>query len=164
MPSFPNIVSFENSKDSNTIRLILSGGFYRAFNHSAWLFSILIQKYSVVRKYVKPLQQYIYYIGFPQSSIEKIVGQRELRKSDFGVDIILNDSEIPSNNDGYDLWILEQSVTHASAANFHSLPLTRQEAQNEIVNRLMSFPMEQKTMVECVVFLSELRRLLEETK
>ena len=66
MATYVDIVKFESEAPADTIRLVRSGEFYRAYNHSAWLFQTCITKYKVMRKYVKALKSDIYYIGFPE--------------------------------------------------------------------------------------------------
>lgn len=48
----------------------------------------------------------------------------------------------------------------SSKGDFHSLPLSGAEAEREVINRLREFPIESKSMVDCTVFLAELRRML----
>ena len=66
MATYVDIVKFESEAPADTIRLVRSGEFYRAYNHSAWLFQTCITKHKVMRKYVKALKSDIYYIGFPE--------------------------------------------------------------------------------------------------
>ena len=49
MPTYIDVIKFEDEAPANTIRLVKSGEFYRAYNHSAWLFQLkkLIPKISV---------------------------------------------------------------------------------------------------------------------
>lgn len=56
MPSYVDIVRFEEETPINTIRLIKSGEFYRAYNHSAWLFQSCIAEHRVMRKFIKTLK------------------------------------------------------------------------------------------------------------
>ena len=38
MPSYEQVVKFENEKPQGVLRLVEANGFYRAYNHSAFLF------------------------------------------------------------------------------------------------------------------------------
>ena len=62
MPTYIDVIKFEEEAPANTIRLVKSGEFYRAYNHSAWLFQCCITEHKVMRKYIKSLKTYIYYI------------------------------------------------------------------------------------------------------
>lgn len=44
MATYVEVVRFEEDAPPNTVRLIKSGEFYRAYNHSAWLFQCCIAK------------------------------------------------------------------------------------------------------------------------
>ena len=159
MPSYVDVINFENEASPNVIRLIKSGEFYRAYNRSAWLFQTCITEHRVMRKYIKALKDDIYYIGFPEKSLFNNIGERKSSKTEFGFDIVLNDDEVPDLS-GYDSWKSMVVALHSSKADFNSLPLAGVEAEREVIRRLREFQLENKTMVECAVFLAELRELL----
>lgn len=47
------MIRFEESVPPNTIRLVKYGDFYRACDHSAWLFQNCIAEHKVMRKYLR---------------------------------------------------------------------------------------------------------------
>ncbi len=159
MPTYTEIIKFEEETPSNTIRLVKSGEFYRAYNHSAWLFQCCIAEHKVMRKYLKALKTDIYYIGFPEKSLFNNIGERKSVKTDYGFDVELMVDEIP-NEEAYEDWKMMIETEHSSKGDFHSLPLAGADAEREVIKRLKDFPLENKTMIECTVFLSELRKLL----
>ena len=59
--TYKECIEYEKSAPSGTIRLVACNKFYRAFNHSAWLFQCRIAEYKVVRRYIKALDAYVYY-------------------------------------------------------------------------------------------------------
>lgn len=162
MPTYIDVIKFEEEAPSNTIRLVKSGEFYRAYNHSAWLFQCCITEHKVMRKYVKSLKTDIYYIGFPEKSLFNNIGERKSAKTEYGFDIELNIEEIP-DEEAYETWKTTIVTEPSSKGDFNSLPLAGMEAEREVIKRLRNFPLENKTMIECTVFLSELRRLLNNT-
>lgn len=159
MPTFVDSVRFEECAPPNTIRLIKSGEFYRAYNHSAWLFCCCIAEHKVMRKYVKSLKSDVFYVGFPEKSLFNNIGERCSTKTDYGFDVELFVNELPSE-DGYLTWTASVETEHASAGNYNSLPLAGAAAEKEVIRLLKEFPLERKSMVECAVFLAELRKLL----
>ena len=161
MPTYEQVINHEEKALPNTIRLVTSGQFYRAYNRSAWLFNTCLVNYKVIRKYIKTIQKDIRYVGFPISSIRNIVGERTMVPTEFGVDIVLNENEIPSE-DAYLTWFDSVETHHSSQADILSIPLSGSEAEKEVLRRIKSFPIEQKSMLECVIFLAELRKLLNE--
>ena len=159
MPTYIDIVRFESESPAGTIRLVRSGEFYRAYNRSAWLFYSCVAEHKVMRKYIKALKDDVYYIGFPEKSLFNNIGERCSIKTDYGFDIELRADEIPQE-DGYERWKSTIDTNHASKGDFHSLPLAGADAEREVIRRLKDFNIESKTMVECTVFLAELRGLL----
>ncbi len=159
MPTYADVVRFEDEAPINTIRLIKSGEFYRAYNHSAWLFHCCIARHRVMRKFVKAIQSEIFYIGFPEKSLMANIGERKYRQTEYGFDVELATDEIP-DEEGYDTWKLSIETEHSSKGDFFSLPLAGADAEKEVIRLLREFPIENKTMVECAVFVAELRKLL----
>lgn len=159
MPTYTEVIKFENEAPANTIRLVKSGEFYRAYNHSAWLFQCCITEHKVMRKYIKSLKTDIYYIGFPEKSLFNNIGERKSTKTEYGFDIELMEFEVP-DEDAYETWKTTIETEQSSKGDFHSLPLAGADAEREVIKLLRDFPLESKTMIECTVFLSELRKLL----
>lgn len=159
MPKYTDVVKFEEEAPANTIRLVKSGDFYRAYNHSAWLFYCCIADYRVMRKYVKAMECDIYYIGFPATSLFKNIGEHKSYKTDFGFDVELQDDEMPDEN-GFDTWKNTIETHPSSQGDYNSLPIAGIDAEREVIKRLREFPLETKSMLECTVFLSELRKIL----
>uniref|UniRef100_UPI004055A990 hypothetical protein n=1 Tax=Alistipes sp. TaxID=1872444 RepID=UPI004055A990 len=112
-----------------------------------------------MRKYVKTLKRDLFYIGFPEKSLFNNIGERKSTKTDYGFDIELALDELPDEA-GFETWKLSVETEHSSKGDFFSLPLAGPDAEREVVRRLREFPLESRTMVECTVFLAELRKLL----
>lgn len=61
-------------KDNRTsIFLFKEGFFWRAYERSAFRFVKNIQKYSVIKRYIKCVKQDVVFIGFPLDNLDKIV-------------------------------------------------------------------------------------------
>lgn len=112
-----------------------------------------------MRKYMKSLKEDIYYLGFPEKSLFNNIGDRKSTKTEYGFDIELTEDEIP-DEDGYETWKISIEPQHSSKGDFNSLPAAGIDAEREVIRRLRDFPLESKSMVECAVFLAELRKLL----
>ncbi len=157
--TFAEAVQFEDGAPQGTIRLVKSGEFYRAYNHSAWLFQCCIADHKVMRKYIKALKREVYYVGFPDKSLFNNIGDHRSSKTDFGFDIELSPDELPDEA-GYETWKATIETMESSKGDFYSLPLAGADAEREVIRRIKDFPLESKSMVECTVFLVELRKLL----
>lgn len=112
-----------------------------------------------MRKYLKALQRDIYYLGFPEKSLFNNIGEHHSSKTEYGFDIELDPAEVPDES-GFEAWKASVETAPASKGDFNSLPLTGAEAEKEVLKRLREFPLENKTMIECAVFLAELRKML----
>lgn len=88
MASIENSLKYESEVEPGKIRLVMSGEFVRAYNHSAWLFYCCISKYKVIRKFSKQQQKDVYFLGFPVSKLLELANGRVCTKTDFGYDII----------------------------------------------------------------------------
>lgn len=162
MPSYIDVVKFESEAPINTIRLIKSGEFYRAYNHSAWLFQCCIAEHKVVRKFIKALKADIFYIGFPEKSLFGNIGDRPSVKTEYGFDIELSVEEVP-DEEGYVTWCATVDTYASSKGDFHALPPAGADAERQVIKLIREFPLESKSMVECAVFLAELRKILNNT-
>lgn len=159
MATYAEVVKFEGAAPPGTIRLVKSGEFYRAYNHSAWLFQCCIAEHKVMRKFIKALGADIYYVGFPEKSLFNNIGERKSAKTDYGFDIALSEDEIP-DEEGYETWKSTVDTAPSSKGDYNSLALSGAEAEREVIRRLREFPLESRSMVDCAVFLSDLRKLL----
>ncbi|MBO7689073.1 MAG: hypothetical protein J6V72_22025 [Kiritimatiellae bacterium] len=113
MASIENSLKYESEVEPGKVRLITSGEFVRAYNHSAWLFYCCISKYKVIRKYSKAQQKDVYFLGFPVSKLLELINGRVCEKTDFGYDITLKPEEIPAE-EGYEVWTKEVPVVSSS--------------------------------------------------
>ena len=107
--SLENSLKYEAEVEPGKVRLISSGEFVRAYNHSAWLFYCCISKYKVIRKYSKAQQKDVYFLGFPASKLLDLIDGRSCAKTDFGYDITLKPGEAPAE-EGYEQWTKEVPV------------------------------------------------------
>lgn len=159
MASIENSLKYESEVEPGKIRLVTSGEFVRAYNRSAWLFYCCISKYKVIRKFSKPQQKDVYFLGFPVSKLLELANGRVCTKTDFGYDVTLKPEELPAE-EGYEAWTKEVPVEAASRAEAAAVPLTGRELEGAVCRKIREFPLETKTPVETLVFLSEMRRLL----
>ncbi len=161
MPTFVDMVKFESEAPKNVIRLAKIGEFYRAYNHSAWLFQTFVTEYKVCRKFIKSLKENVFYIGFPEKNLIANIDGRKYDKTDYGFDITLRDDEQP-DEEAFPLWKNSVSAEPESKADILASPLCGMELEHEVCRRLRDFPLESKSMVDCTVFVAELRKLIAE--
>ena len=157
--TYKDSIELESAAPAGTIRLLDNGSFYRAFNHSAWLFQCCVSEYKVMRKYVKALKSDAFFIGFPKEKLQEIVGKRKIAATDAGFDVTLGEEELPDEA-GYGTWLAAVQAEDASTGDFNSLPLSGADAEREVIRLIRGFPFENSRIIDCVVFLAKLREML----
>ena len=65
-------------ENPGVIHLYAEGMFYRAYEKSAYLLCALIHPFKVSCHFVKSIGDYLASVGFPQSSLDKWAGGREI--------------------------------------------------------------------------------------
>ena len=69
-------------ENTRYINLYLEGTFYKAYEQSAFAFSTRVKAYNVLRKESKTLGRDILYIGFPQSTLDKVLSKHMFTRVD----------------------------------------------------------------------------------
>ena len=159
MPTIEQSLTHEEEASTDRVRLIASGEFLRAYDRSAWKFHCCISKFKVIKKSSKQRQRDIFFLGFPANKLLELSGGRGCEKTDFGYDVVLKPDEVPAE-EGYEAWTKEVPVEAASRAEASSVPLVGRELESAVCRKIREFPLEAKTPVEALVFLSGLRGML----
>ena len=161
MASYEQVIKFENEAPAGVIRLVEANGFYRAYNHSAFLFHQAIAQHKVTRKFVKNINQEIAYIGFPVDRLLERIGERSHKKTELGFDVELKTEELPDEAD-YEEWRLTVPAEAASRGDAAALPISGSELYRAVCERIRAYPIESKSLIESVAFLAEIKKLLSE--
>ena len=159
MASFEQIVKFENEKPNGVVRLVEAHGFYRAYNHSAYLFHQVIAPHKVTKKFIKNINQELVYIGFPVDKLLERIGTRSHKKTEYGYDVVLATEELPSD-EKYEEWRETIPTEVVSRGDANSLPLHGEELYRSVCERIRIFPMETKTLIEIAAFVAEIKEAL----
>lgn len=172
-----NIVEKISHVNPNEVKLYKEGVFWVAYEQSAYY---VWQKkgYKATRKMVKMLGQEIVSIGFPQSSYETFQHSitAVLEKDEPYFKIFSLEKAIDA--DAFQRWkaalpftrelISSQKVKAGTEDTADFLYLFEPEkcakeelsGRDEICQKLRDFPLESKTPVECMLFLSELKKIV----
>jgi len=161
MASYEQVLKFENEKPQGVLRLVEANGFYRAYNHSAFLFHQAIAQHKVTRKFAKNINQEIVYVGFPVDKLLERIGERSHKKTDLGYDVELTESERPDDAN-YDEWRRTVPTEAASHGDVNSLIPRGDELYRAVCERIRAYPMETRSLIECVSFLADLKKVLSE--
>lgn len=161
MPSFSEVIKLEKEKPAGTIRLIRCGEFYRAYGRSAWYYVSIYNNYKVVRKFIKAINDDIYYIGFPCTAFSDNTQGAESKSMPFGVDVKVSDEMMAKLTDeDYEKWKTTVETVPSSRADMHALPLMGADAEREVIRRIRDFNLESHTPIECMTMVAACRTLL----
>ena len=162
MAAYEQVVKFEKEAPRGVIRLVEANGFYRAYNHSAYLFHQAIAKHKVTRKFIKNINQEIVYVGFPTDKLLERIGERSHKKTELGYDVELAENELPDDS-AYEEWRQTIPTEPASHGDGNSLPARGDELYRAICERIQTFPIESKSLIDSVAFLAEIKKVLLES-
>ena len=154
--------------NANEIKLYKEGIFWVAYEQSAYY---IWQKkgYKATKKLIKTLGQEIMSVGFPQSSYETFTHTFDpvLEKDEAYFKIFSLDKAI--DMDAFQQWkahmpgrdVARRISTAPAMTEIVPEQLEMQESskENRIYQKLYDFPLENKTPMECMVFLSEIKKI-----
>lgn len=157
MPAIGQILKHEQNKSALSIVLYSEGIFYKAYEHSAWLATNLLNRFMVKKKHVKKAGMDIVSIGFPKTSLEKWAAGRKPDKNGDFVTIHIEAEEYEKITDkDFNGW--KDSISETSGTTSD-----KQNSESDILDELRHFPVESKTPIECMMFVSRLKQELAQT-
>lgn len=173
MAAIKEILEFESSREGDEMRrsihLFQEGSFYRAYEWSAWLVCRYIHEFKVTHRRMKGIEQSVTLIGFPVTSLGKWfdkkherheVGEKhmmfKLAPDVFG-DIGLGENVM----EVFDVWKSQQPIVEKTSKKAPIASLAPPAvSMTNVAQRIMSFPIEAKSPIECYQFLSEIKQQL----
>lgn len=168
----------EERNDYESIHLFPEGTFYRAYEWSAWLCCRYVNEFKVTRRENKNLTNgdgTVAFIGFPITSLKKFTpeGCEITANEDKSITVTLPFGVFGDNANHESLatdfanWkqSIPIAVSKKGGSLRDSLKNGDQEMQqgrhmSDVVFRIMSYPIEQKSPLECMSFLAELKHQL----
>ena len=173
MAAITEILEFESSREGletrRVIHLFQEGSFYRAYEWSAWLMCRFLHEFKVTHRRMKGIEQSVTLIGFPVTSLSKWVTDDIDRHDVSDKHIILTLPEEAFTDMGDEEKTAEAFVEWKS--NQPSVEKAPKQAASTaqqppvmslsmIAQRIMSFPIEARSPLECYQFLSEIKQQL----
>ena len=160
-----NVIS-EEAKNTCCIIMHREGLFWRAYERSAFLFTLHLKKYNATKKYFKTISSEVVFIGFPHQAL-----QQNIEKAD-GKAVEQNESRICISGFAFDkeafmIWkndvdLSEKStskITQGASNDIHPIEITH-PGQNSVIDRIKNFPVIRKTPLECQQFIIEIQHQL----
>lgn len=144
-------------QDNQQIILHKEGLFVRVYEHSAYLFVKHIKPYRITKKFYKNVKQEVVYLGFPQSSFSKI--EDICKEQNLNVSVENNQIKITgltslSENEFLN-WKKEIAITKSERVALSPSPYSLKE--NGVIDKLLNFPVINKTPIQCQQFIVELQ-------
>ena len=146
------------------IHLFAEGNFYRAYEWSAWLFSIYVEGLKLTCRMVKSVDAKMVFLGFPKSSLGKFTPAGSSPKPVDETHLILPLPETiikGAANMEQDFAKWKDALPLTEAKEKTQQPLAdRPVSMTAIMKKLLDFQIEQHSPIECMMFISELKRQL----
>lgn len=170
----------------NVIHLFKEGGFYRAYEWSAWLIVVIAyndevrkqsqdrKPLSITHKKVRNSEDSFLFVGFPLKSLDKFIPNQTnfeaVTDTQIDVTIQLPDEicELGYDHlaDTFGKWKQEQPIQEPkSKPEDHPSDHNQQKAPRTItgiMNQILAYPLEQRTPMENTIFISTLKQQLSE--
>lgn len=100
MPKIEEILHYEAEKQSNEVVLFLEGKFWKAYEKSAFVLTMMYG-FKPTKRYVKLAKQEIISVGFPQESLQKYLGNEKTEYSEKLIRVWCNKEQ---NEDAFITW------------------------------------------------------------
>lgn len=162
MPSIQSILSRE-SLNTHHIFFYREGVFYKAYERSAYLFVTNVKLFQTKKRFIKCAHQEVVSIGFPTNSLRSYFAIDKIKEEGNMAEIEL---EKVIDVQAFEQWksqlpiYQEDSVRQCKPVDGKQ-PLSQDMNSNEeIIMKIRMFPIEGKTPLECMLFLSEIKSKL----
>lgn len=165
----------ENRDHQCEIRLFQEGTFLRAYEWSAWLCFRYVNPFKVTRKRIKDSDDTFVFVGFPISSLGKYTIEgasvEQLDEKEFVMH--LPDTVLPRNATQVELTTDFSNWKHAvpmtegktsksdledaiDSGKGNNLPF--HPRLTDIMQQILTYPIEQKSPIDCMLFLGEIKK------
>ena len=148
-------MSIEKNRQDGCILLFQEGGFYRAYECSALDAIKNLHEFKATCKYYKALNTSVVSIGFPVTSLAKFVKENVVEQNEDMAIIKLSDNAIKTSKDEFLAW--KEALPKV---NDSSGPIPSQRQISEIYQKIQNYPIESRTPLQCMIFLSEIKNEL----
>lgn len=178
MAIIKEILEIEKSRpefvDWRKIHLFQEGSFYRAYEVSAWLCWMHLNKFKVTHREMKGLDQTVAFVGFPLTSLEKWkpegceIGEISEKHLLLTLPAVSQEegTDVKACEEEFCAWKEEQPIS-GTVSERRETGKNETEGKREerprlfsIAQTILAFPIESKSPIDCMLFLAEIRRKL----
>ena len=159
MASIVTILS-EEKLQNRVIHLYKEGIFLKAYSYSAFLFITYLKAYSIQTRYFKIVSRWVSSLGFPSDSLDNLTKGYTILQREDGVDILIDKA---IDEESYLVWeqdcISKQKKSDSEKVH-PEVVVSSTAGYDQLHLRILSFDLENKTPIECALFLAEIQRQL----
>jgi hypothetical protein len=139
------------------VNIYKEGVFWIAYEHSAYYFW-LMKGYKPTKKFVKTVKKEIVSIGFPQKALNININSNCLieRDEDNLKTFLLKE---PIDSEAFEKWKMKLTLNNTTKDTTQT-PLCSLYFESVLMEQILAFPLADKTPMECMLFLSELKKEL----
>lgn len=148
------------SENSNKIHFYREGVFYKAYEQSAYLFVTHVKPFMVKKQFVKSVKREVVSIGFPTNSIHNYFESGTIVEKENEAEVVIDNCMTTAD---FEKWRenIKMTLAKETSAKVESLSATPEaDTENSIIQKIKIFPIESKTPLDCMLFLSELKKSL----
>jgi hypothetical protein len=139
--------------DTFHVNIYKEGVFWVAYEHSAYYFW-LTKGYRPAKKFIKKIKKEIVSVGFPQKALHIDSNCLMERDEDYLKTFLLKES---IDLEAFEEWKMKLGSTTKDST---SPPRCNLYSESVLIEQILSFPLADKTPMECMLFLSELKKQL----
>lgn len=177
MSQLKEILSIEQARSSleqcAIMHLFREGTFYRAYEWSAWLCVRYFTELKVTHRLLKSGEDIIF-VGFPLTSIDRYTpeGTTVSSSGDKSIEMTLPaqafapDIDMESLRKSFNDWKQCQPMTEASKKKVEEEKVRSERNTHprltDIMHRILAYPIEQHSPMECMTFLSDIKQKIAE--
>lgn len=179
MAKIKDILAIESQRTTaeqcRIVYLFQEGTFYRAYEWSAWLCVRYIQQFKTTKRMFKNEEASLVFVGFPVTSLEKytIEGAQVAFGEEKNVSMLLPEALFPASVDPqtlaeeYGNWKQSVPLTENSKKELmeaeRGVSMTGRPIRlTEVFQKILSYPIEQRSPMESMAFLADIKREIAE--
>lgn len=151
----------KESENTHILHFYREGVFFKAYEHSAYLFVKYVKPFMVKKRFVKSVNQEVVSIGFPTNSLHNYFEKDKIQANENTAEVVLAESVDLVDFDEWKKTI--ELVPEVEKKQKETSTLSQQNPignESVVILKIKTFPMEAKTPLDCMMFLSELKKML----
>lgn len=176
MATIKEILEVENNRsEQNTIHLFQEGSFWRAYEQSAWLCVRCLHEFKATRRQMKEAEQTVVFVGFPLTSLDKWLPEESSQRAEGEKHLVITlpEHSLPDVGGGtyaelFEAWKDNVELSQPQKSGKRSVQSKSSDGIEErtytclsdVMKAILSYPLESKSPVDNILFLSHLKSQL----